>query len=59
MSKALAIISAVIGGIPKLVELLDQGLDPADIKLGDFISTDALKVLEAAKADAQDFITNG
>lgn len=59
MSVAIAIITAIANGIPKLVELLKDGKDPAEIKLGDFISTDALKVLEDAKADQQNFVDNG
>lgn len=59
MSIAIAIITAIANGIPKLVQLIKSGKNPADIKLGEFISTDALKVLEDAKADQQDFIDNG
>ena len=59
MSIAIAIITAIANGIPKLVQLIKSGRNPADIKLGEFISTDALKVLEDAKADQQDFIDNG
>jgi len=59
MEIAIAIITAIANGIPKLVKLIKSGKNPADIKLGEFISTDALKVLQDAKADQQDFIDNG
>ena len=59
MSTAIAIITALLNGVPKLVELIKQGRNPADIKLSDFISTDALTVLEKARQDAQSYVDNG
>ena len=59
MNTAIAIITALVSGAPKLADLIKRGVDPATIKLGDFISLDALKKLEDAKDEAEDFITNG
>lgn len=59
MTAAIAIIQALIAGVPKIVELVKQGRDPKGIKLGEVISTDALDKLSESKADAADFIANG
>lgn len=59
MTVAIAIAQALIGGIPKIIELIRKGRDPGSIKLSEVISTDALAVLKKAKQDATDFIENG
>lgn len=59
METTVAIITAIVGGVPKLIEMIRAGADPSQIKLSDFISTDALAKLEKAKTDAEDFIQNG
>lgn len=59
MNAVLAFANAVIAGIPKVIELIKSGRKLKDIKLGEFISTDAIEKLEGAKAEADDFIKNG
>jgi len=59
METAIAIATALVSGIPKLVEAIKAGRDPKDIKLGEFISTDALAKIKAANQRADDFINNG
>lgn len=59
MNAVLAFAQAVIAGIPKLIELIKAGRKLSEIELGEFISTDAIAVLEDAKAEAEDFIKNG
>ena len=51
----IAIIQALIAGVPKLIEVI-KGRDPKDIKLGEFISTDALQTIRDANKRADDFI---
>ena len=56
MTKALvALGQALIGGIPKLIEAIKAGKNPDDIKLSDFISTDAVKTVQEAIDEASDF----
>jgi len=52
----IAIIQALIAGVPKLIEIIKSGKDPKDINLGEFISTDALQTIRAANKRADDFI---
>jgi len=59
MNAVLAFAKAVIDGIPKLIELIKAGRKLSDVKIGEFVSTDAIAKLEGAKAEADDFITNG
>ena len=59
MESTIAIVTAIVGGIPKLIEMIRAGANPAQIRLGDFISTDALEKLEEAKQAAENFIQNG
>jgi len=59
MTAVIAIIQALVAGVPRIVELIQNGTKPEDIKLGDFISRDALADLEAAKDEADDFVKNG
>jgi hypothetical protein len=59
MNAALAFAAAVIDGIPKVIDLIKSGRSLKEIKIGEFVSTDAIEKLEGAKADAADFIANG
>lgn len=52
----IAIIQALIAGVPKLIEAIKAGRDPKDIKLGEFISDDALQTIRGANKRADDFI---
>lgn len=58
-SSIIKIIQSVLSGIPTLISLIRSGRKPANIKLSEFISVDAIKVLEDAKEDAKDYIKNG
>lgn len=51
-----AIIQAIVAGVPKLIELIKQGRDPANVKLDEFVSTDALNKIRAANKKADDYI---
>lgn len=51
-----AIIQAIVSGVPKLIELIKQGRNPGDVKLDEFVSTDALDKIRAANKKADDFI---
>lgn len=53
---ALALVQALIAGVPRILKLIRDGTSPSEIKLSDFISTDALADLKAAKDEAQAFI---
>lgn len=55
-SAIIAIIQAIVAGVPKLIELIKQGRDPGDVKLDEFISTDALSKIRAANKKADDYI---
>jgi hypothetical protein len=52
----IAIIQALISGVPKLIEAIKAGRDPKDVKLGEFISNDALETIRSANKRADDFI---
>lgn len=54
-----AIIQAIVSGVPRLVEIINQGRDPKDVKLDEFVSTDALDKIRAANKRADDYINNG
>lgn len=54
-----AITEALAEGIPKLVEAVKAGRDLSDVKVGEFISTDALEKVKKANAVADDYIENG
>lgn len=60
MNAVLDFVSALLTqGVPKIIELVKQGRKVGDIKLSEIISNDALRDLEDAKADAEDFLKNG
>lgn len=54
-----AIIQAIVSGVPRLIEIIKQGRDPGDVKLDEFVSTDSLAKIRAANKKADDYITNG
>lgn len=58
-SSTIKIVQSVLSGIPRLIELIRSGRKPANIKLSEFISTDAIKVLEDSKKDAENYIKKG
>jgi hypothetical protein len=55
----IALLQAIIGGIPRLIEAIKAGRDPGSIKLEDFISQDALDKVKAANQRAEDYIESG
>ena len=59
MNAVLAFAQAVIAGIPQLIKLIKEGRKLGAIQLDEFVSFDAIKKLEGAKAEAEDFIKNG
>lgn len=59
MEIAITIAQALIAGIPKLIEAIKAGRDPKDVKLGDFMSSDALEKIRSANKKADDYIRNG
>jgi len=59
MPTIIAIIQALIAGVPRMIELIKAGRDPGSIRLAEVISTDALEQLRSARSTAQDFIDNG
>ena len=50
------LIAAMVAGVPKVIQAIKDGKDPKDIKLGDFVSTDALATVREANARAQSYI---
>ncbi len=52
---AVAIGTALLEGIPKLIAAIKAGRNPEDIKLSEFISTDAVDKIKGAINKAQDF----
>ena len=52
----IAIIQALIAGVPKLIELAKSGRDPKDVKLGEFISSDALETIRDTNKRVDDFV---
>lgn len=60
MSIVAAILSAIARSVPKLVEVIKNAKgDLGDVKLGDFISSDALAKVKQANEDIEDFVENG
>lgn len=55
----IALITAIANGIPKLIEKIREGRKLKDIRLGDFVSHDALEKVEKADAIADDYVKNG
>jgi len=51
-----ALIQALVAGVPKIIEAIKAKRDIKDIKLGEFISDDALDKIKAANQKADDFI---
>lgn len=52
----ITIIQALISGVPKLIEAIKAGRDPKDVKLGEFISNDALESIRATNKRVDDFV---
>ena len=48
-----AIATALVQGIPKLIEAIKAGRHAGDIMLSDFISTDALETMDRAIARSE------
>jgi hypothetical protein len=55
----IALLQAIIAGIPALIKAIKAGRDPGSIKLEDFISQDALDKVKEANERAGDYIENG
>ncbi len=55
----ITIAQALISGVPKIIEAIKAGRDPKDLKLEDFISTDALESIRATNKKVDDYIKNG
>ena len=49
----------LLDAIPRIVDLVRQGRDPRTINLGEVISHDALRLLDAAKTRSEDYIREG
>jgi len=49
------IASLLIRGIPKLVDAIRKGRDPSEIKLGEFISRDAVKSISDSVTESEAF----
>lgn len=58
-SAIVSFITALVAGVPKIIEAIKAGRDPANIKLGEFVSKDALEKVKAANADVDNYIDNG
>jgi len=55
-----AIIQAIVSGVPRLIEIIKEGKrDPGDVKLDEFVSTDALEKIRAANKKAAGYIDHG
>jgi hypothetical protein len=52
-------ISSLVTAVPQMVNDIRAGKDPANIKLGDYLSTDALDRVRKANAKASDYIEGG
>jgi hypothetical protein len=50
---------ALIGAIPRIVDLVRAGRDPGSLKLDELISDDALAVLKRARDKAKAFVDTG
>jgi len=59
MIEIIAMSKSLIDAIPKIVELVRSGRSAGSIRLSDILSTDALRVLEAARLDGQRYIDGG
>lgn len=59
MNAVLGFGQALLGAIPRIIQLIKQGRDVGSIKLEEVISQDALDKLTAAKKEAEDFIRDG
>jgi hypothetical protein len=55
----ISLISALVAGVPKIIEAIKAGRDPGDIKLKDFLSSDALDKVRAANKRADDYVNEG
>ncbi len=58
MSEAmiLAIVQAIAAGIPEIVRLVREGRRIEDIRLSDFVSSDALSKIRQANEAAAEFV---
>lgn len=61
MSEAavLALVQGLVGGLPALVALVRSGKPLSEIRVGDFISADALEKIRAANERAAQFVADG
>ncbi len=59
MSLFVTIAEALVGSIPRIIELVQSGRNPADISLTDLLSSDALAKLEEARSQAEEYVRTG
>lgn len=59
----IALITGLAEGIPRLIKAVQAavkaGRNPGDVKLSEFMSTDALTKVQDTNEDIDDFIKNG
>jgi hypothetical protein len=55
----IALIQALINGVPRLIEAIKKGRNLADVRVGEFVSKDALEKVKQANERADDYIENG
>lgn len=55
----IALTQALISGIPKLVKAIREGRNIDEMKVGEFVSKDALAKVKAANAKADDYVNEG
>ena len=59
----LALVTGIAEGIPRLIKLVKRaiaaGKNPGDIKLSDFISSDALDKVQDTNEDIEDYVKKG
>ena len=59
----IALVTGIAEGIPRAIKLvraaIKAGKDPGDIKLSDFVSTDALDKVKDTNEDITDYVEGG
>jgi hypothetical protein len=59
----IALVQGVASGLPALIKAVKAaiaaGKDPGDVKLSDFMSSDALDKVKDTNEDIEDYIKNG
>jgi hypothetical protein len=55
----IALVQALINGVPRLIEAIKKVRNLADVRVGEFVSKDALEKVKQANSRADDYIENG